>query len=64
MELDARILTIARDRLGRRHKEVKVAVDECTETVWDNWPLTGPRTVAWCMTFIVQTNGHPRARHN
>ncbi|CAK0804444.1 unnamed protein product [Prorocentrum cordatum] len=62
-ELDARILEISRDKLGKQHEDVKDAIDCCTESVWDSWPLTGPRTVLWCLTFIAQTNGHPRARH-
>eukprot|EP00959_Pyramimonas_sp_CCMP1952_P323540 6770709-Pyramimonas_sp.AAC.1 len=63
-ELDARILEVSRDRLGKRFKDFKVAVDLVTETAWDSWPLTGPRATKWCLQFIPQTNGHPRARHS
>ncbi|CAK0857511.1 unnamed protein product [Prorocentrum cordatum] len=63
-ELDARILEVSRDRLGKRFKDFKIAVDLVTETAWVSWPLTGPRTTKWCLQFILQTNGHPRARHS
>eukprot|EP00959_Pyramimonas_sp_CCMP1952_P058798 1227986-Pyramimonas_sp.AAC.1 len=63
-ELDARILEVSRDRLGKRFKDFKIAVDLVTETAWDSWPLTGPRTTKWCLQFTLQTNGHPRALHS
>ncbi|CAK0825147.1 unnamed protein product, partial [Prorocentrum cordatum] len=63
-ELDARILEVSRDRLGKRFKDSKVAVDLVTETAWGSWPLTGPRTTKWCLQFILQTSGHPGARHS
>eukprot|EP00959_Pyramimonas_sp_CCMP1952_P174681 3650851-Pyramimonas_sp.AAC.1 len=44
VDLDARILEVTRDRLGKRFKDFKVAVDLTSETEWDSWPLTGPRT--------------------
>ncbi|CAK0884876.1 unnamed protein product, partial [Prorocentrum cordatum] len=61
-EQGARVLEISRDELGNRRRGVMGAIDCCAEGAWVSWPLTGPRTAMWCLTFTAQTNGHPRAR--
>ncbi|CAK0831041.1 unnamed protein product [Prorocentrum cordatum] len=58
-ELDARIFEISRDKLGKRHKDVKEAIDCCTVSAWDSCPLTGPRTVMWYLTFVVHATVSP-----
>ena len=61
--LDARVLSTSRDKDGVRHKDFRAAVLETTTSQWAGWPLTGPRTAMWCLRFIQDTDGNPRARH-
>jgi len=62
-EVDARILEIGRTGDGVRHRDFREAVSRLTQSEWDSWPLTGPRTFLWCMRFISESDMHPRARH-
>jgi len=62
-EVDARVLPIVRNKQGVRQRNFSEAVPELTESEWDSWPITGPRTTSWCVAFIKDQNGAPRARH-
>ena len=62
-EVDARVLAICREPGGRRWRAFRDGVEALTETDWEAWPLTGPRTVLWCCKFIIDVDGTPRARH-
>ena len=33
------------------------------ESEWSHWPVSGPRTPAWCARFIVENYENPKARH-
>ena len=59
---DARVLPILRTSLGVRHRDFRSAVEAMHESAWEDWPLTGPRTVLFVLTFIAehfQTPEHP-----
>ena len=62
-EMDVRILAISRNPEGVRHKEFRDAVEQVSETTWSGWPISGPRTVMWCLRHILATDGTPRAHH-
>ncbi|CAK0848864.1 unnamed protein product, partial [Prorocentrum cordatum] len=62
-ELDARALTVTRDGNGIRFQDFREGVNQISSSDWGGWPLSGPRTVQWCCNYILQTDGHPRARH-
>lgn len=51
-EVDARVLPILRSNLGIRHRSFKEAVDQMTESAWSDWPLAGPRTCLFVLSFI------------
>eukprot|EP00929_Paragymnodinium_shiwhaense_P061827 TRINITY_DN30893_c0_g1_i1.p1 TRINITY_DN30893_c0_g1~~TRINITY_DN30893_c0_g1_i1.p1 ORF type:complete len:406 (+),score=91.50 TRINITY_DN30893_c0_g1_i1:264-1481(+) len=48
---DARVLTIERQS-GRRVREWPSVVEACSEEAFEDWPISGPRTVAWCLRFL------------
>ena len=62
-EPDARVMTIDRRANGVRHKDFKSAVEELSQSSWDGWPLSGPRTAVWCVRYISETDGHPTAHY-
>ena len=64
LETDLRLHPIAVNDLdGRRHRRFQEAVGLLTETDHTGWPALGPRTVKWCLNFLGQQDGNPRARH-
>lgn len=48
---DARTLTIRTTATGR-HREFSSLAEDCAEEVFDDFPLTGPRTSSWCLQFL------------
>ena len=62
-EVDARVLAVARDPSGVRSRPFRETVALLTETAWDAWPVTGPRTLLWCCKFIARHSLHPLAHH-
>ncbi|CAK0819692.1 unnamed protein product, partial [Prorocentrum cordatum] len=60
---DARTLSVVLSHEGERRREFAAAVRGMTETTWAFWPLRGPRTVLWCLRFILQQDHSPKARH-
>ncbi|CAK0842885.1 unnamed protein product [Prorocentrum cordatum] len=62
-EPDARTLSVVLSHEGERRRDFAAAVCGMTETTWAFWPLRGPRTVIWCLRFIVQQDHSPKARH-
>jgi len=60
-EDDARTLTIR--TLGNvRFRQFKEAVELMSQVDFKDWPVPGPRTVMWCLTFLVRRGG-PQAHH-
>ena len=62
-ESDARVLTLRRGPLGTRHRDFKMAVEEMSESEWDDWPLNGPRTTMFVLSFIAEHFQTPENRH-
>lgn len=61
--VNARVLPIVRLPGGRRHRSFREGVAVLTESEWSGWPLSGPRTLLWCLRFICDHDEHPTARH-
>ena len=40
-----------------------MATEECCESDWVGWPMSGPRTCLWCLQYLAETDGHPTAHH-
>ena len=59
--LDARCLKIQYVG-GRRHRDFSSLVDDCFEEDFTDFPLVGPRTVAWCLAFM-RRRRHPTDHH-
>ena len=60
---DHRIVPLCRNPLGHRAKDVRQALLEFSQIEWDDWPLVGPRCLAWNLQFCVdQTGGGFTAR--
>ena len=55
-------MPIHRSGLGVRHRAFKESVDDMRETAWSDWPLTGPRTCLFVITFIAEHNSTPEQR--
>lgn len=58
---DARTLSISRDSQQQRFKEFRLAALECKEVSFQDWPIAGPRTVAYVLSRIVEHGGSPIA---
>jgi len=48
---DARTLPVLSTAVGR-HREFSTLAELCEEEIFDDFPLTGPRTAHWCMNFL------------
>ena len=48
---DARVLEVKLGPRGR-HRDFVDGVDACDEEDFDDFPLSGPRTTSWCLTFL------------
>ena len=62
-ELDARVMAIFRSIGGERRRNFRDAVELLTCSVWDHWPVLGPRTFVWCCQFMAEHSTHPLAHH-
>ncbi|CAK0822814.1 unnamed protein product, partial [Prorocentrum cordatum] len=61
-ELDARVLAL-RANATERFLGMREAVAELTETHWDFFPISGPRTVKWVCEFVRENDVTFRSRH-
>mmetsp|Transcript_102511 Transcript_102511/g.330659 ORF Transcript_102511/g.330659 Transcript_102511/m.330659 type:complete len:439 (+) Transcript_102511:461-1777(+) len=48
---DARTLPVLSTAVGR-HREFSSLAELCEEELFDDFPLTGPRTAHWCLNFL------------
>lgn len=62
-ESDARVLAMLRTPLNLRHRDFKATVGLMHESGWEDWPLTGPRTTLFVLSFIAEHCGTPEQRH-
>jgi len=60
--LDARIMRV-RTLQGKRFREIKDAAADMAEVTFDDWPLKGPRTAGWCITFLASQPGGAAEHH-
>jgi hypothetical protein len=51
MSSDARTLPVLSTAVGR-HREFSSLAELCEEELFDDFPLTGPRTAHWCLNFL------------
>lgn len=60
---DARTLAISRDVDGLRFKEFRVAVQESKPTEFSDWPISGPRTVKYVLSQMLDHGGSAMGHH-
>ena len=60
---EPRVHKVQQDKFGHRGIAFREAVAASTDLTTDDWPITGPRTARWCLQFIAQVDGTPRAHH-
>ena len=63
LERDLRVLPIIKNGLGVRHRSFETAVQAMTEAAWADWPLAGPRTTLFVLSYIAEHYQTPEQRH-
>ena len=61
---DARITPIRRDRAGKREITLARAVEVMKQEKFDDWPLPGPRTTPWCLSYLIEEGVGIEAHHD
>ena len=61
---DFRVLPLGYDRNNFRTREFRDAVERLDEMSFGDFPVQGPRTVAWCARFMLANGGTPRGWHS
>ena len=56
-------MPILKSSLGIRHRPFAEAVREMTESTWADWPLSGPRTTLFVLSYIAEHYTSPEQRH-
>lgn len=56
---DVRVLVPGYDLRGNRHRECRDSLYLLFESPFADWPVPGPRTTLWVVTFMVQLAGSP-----
>ena len=62
--IDARVLPTTRERAGLRQRTFAETVATLSETCWEHWPITRPRTFVWCARYILTHYTGPEARYS
>ena len=57
--IDVRVTVPAYDMLGKRHRECRDCLHLLFESPFPDWPIPGPRTVLWVVSFMVHLAGSP-----
>eukprot|EP00972_Heterocapsa_arctica_P089665 13222551-Heterocapsa_arctica.AAC.1 len=52
-----RYLMIERTAGGMRSRDLKEFATSFKEALLEGWPLQGPRTVLWCLLFVLAQTG-------
>ncbi|CAE8674030.1 unnamed protein product [Polarella glacialis] len=60
---DVRTLAVKYDSEGKRHREFREAVLLMSEDDFPDYPVRGPRTLLWCLRFILENGPTPNAWH-
>ena len=61
---DFRILPMMLNQRGERERRFGETVNGLTETAVQGWPIQGPRTLLWCLSFRTTMAGTPTAWHH
>jgi hypothetical protein len=62
-DVDARVLPVRYDKNSNRFREFRDSSDLCTEHDFSDWPVPGPKTVEWCLKFMINRGGSPLGWH-
>ncbi|CAK0892339.1 unnamed protein product, partial [Prorocentrum cordatum] len=60
---DFRVLPMAINQRGERERRFGETVNGLSETEVVGWPIQGPRTLLWCLSFMSTMAGTPTAWH-
>jgi hypothetical protein len=60
---DARTLAVRRSKQGQRYRSLREAVEDGGQVEFDDFPIEGPRTVAWYLGEVAKTGHDPSSRH-
>ncbi|CAK0796867.1 unnamed protein product, partial [Prorocentrum cordatum] len=60
---DFRVLPMAINLRGERERRFGETVNGLSETEVQGWPVQGPRTLLWCLSFMSTMAGTPTAWH-
>jgi hypothetical protein len=62
-DVDVRVLPVRYDRNSNRFREFRDSNDLCCEHDFSDWPVPGPKTVEWCLKFMINRGGTPLGWH-
>eukprot|EP00971_Amphidinium_carterae_P118249 2342609-Amphidinium_carterae.2 len=54
VENEARVLPIVKSKEGLRRRTLQQVATESREVEMADWPLQGPRTAGWCLSYLVR----------
>ena len=60
---DARTLPVRFDTAGKRTREFRDFCSLMSQDEWEDWPVRGPRTCRWVLSFMLEHGGTPRGWH-
>ena len=62
-DLDCRILKVRRDAMGNRRREWRDIPEACSAATFNDFPLPGERTAAWCIAHVDRHHGGMEQHH-
>ena len=54
VEKEPSVLALVKNSYGVRHRSFASAVEAMSESAWSDWPLAGPRTVLFVLSYIAE----------
>ena len=57
---DVRTMAVQYNASGEREREFRAAVNDMSQDEWPDWPIRGPRTCRWVLSFMREHGGTPR----
>ena len=61
---DARVLKVRYDANNVCFREFRDSVEQCSEFVWSDFAVNGPRTLLWVLRFCLTNGGSPTGMHH